>query len=245
MNRYTIGGVAFVVAESLPGLDTGGFADITIAASFTDGAPGRDRPAVLRVSGPGDLVGLIDTAAMTCWLPDRYSEPTDRAWQLRQMAPVFSSVCERLVLHASGVQTDAGAVGFIGESGVGKSTLARSLSGIGCRIAGDDLMPVRFTPLPHTPVDGRLHPIDGLFFLRRARISWPAITSLGAIDALQLQISNGFGEHGDDDTWAFQFDAYHRLVAAVPHFNLVVPDDLEALEDSLSNLVVSMSSALR
>lgn len=127
------------------GLDSDGYADITITASFIDEVPGRDSPALLRVSGPADLTGLIDTATMTCRLPDRYSEPTDRAWQLRQMAPVFSSVCERLVLHASVAQTDAGVVGFIGESGAGKSTLARSLSGVGCRVAADDLMAVRFT----------------------------------------------------------------------------------------------------
>jgi hypothetical protein len=62
-------------------------------------------------------------------------------------------------LHASAVSTPGGAVAFLGESGRGKSTLARFLaleSGRGWTRVGDDILPVEPTPegldvLPHFP----------------------------------------------------------------------------------------------
>ncbi len=140
MNRYTIGGIAFAIGEQLPGLDTEGFSDVEIVASFAPEFPDISSPTVRRVSGPHGLTGLIDVGASKCWLPDIHHSPTDRAWQLRQFAPLASSILQRLVLHASAVVTETGVVGFIAESGVGKSTLARYLSRQGYRLVADDIV---------------------------------------------------------------------------------------------------------
>ena len=56
-----------------------------------------------------------------------------------------------------------------------------------------------------------------------------AAEPLDASTALQRHVENGFGEHHESDTWAFQFDAYHRLVEEVEHFRLTIPNDLTAL----------------
>lgn len=47
-----------------------------------------------------------------------------------------------LVLHASAVQAGGQAVAFVGSSGMGKSTLAAALCGIGCGLVSDDLLRV-------------------------------------------------------------------------------------------------------
>ena len=152
MNRYTIGGVAFAVHEVLPDLDTGGFSDLEVAARFASAPEAGGQLSERTVAGPAGLSGTVDPDARSCRLPDRYPDPEDRAWQLRQMAPIFSNVLNRLVLHAGAVETDAGILGFIGESGTGKSTITRCLAGRGHGVAADDLLPVRFTPDPSAPL---------------------------------------------------------------------------------------------
>ncbi|MFC4858687.1 hypothetical protein [Actinophytocola glycyrrhizae] len=47
-----------------------------------------------------------------------------------------------LVLHASAVRVDDGAVAFVGSSGMGKSTLAAALCALGCALVSDDLLRV-------------------------------------------------------------------------------------------------------
>lgn len=48
-----------------------------------------------------------------------------------------------LALHASAVQIGAGAVGFAGAHGAGKSTLAAALADAGCALVTDDVLHVR------------------------------------------------------------------------------------------------------
>ncbi|MBB4906284.1 hypothetical protein [Actinophytocola algeriensis] len=47
-----------------------------------------------------------------------------------------------LVLHASAVDIGGSAVAFVGSSGMGKSTLAAALCGLGCSLVSDDLLRV-------------------------------------------------------------------------------------------------------
>lgn len=49
-----------------------------------------------------------------------------------------------LVLHASAVATDEGAVVFLGDMGAGKSTTATAFDMAGHRLLDDDIVPVRF-----------------------------------------------------------------------------------------------------
>jgi ATPase subunit of ABC transporter with duplicated ATPase domains len=158
------------------------------------------------------------------------------------MAPIFSAVLGRLVLHASAAEIRGAVVGFIGESGAGKSTLARSLADGGHALVGDDLLPVRFAPLASSPVEHRLSPLRALFVLDRTDTNAVHCERREPLEALQGLIENGFGEHGDADAWAFQFDAYHRLAEAVPVFNLTFPDDVDELPRVRAALVALLSS---
>lgn len=65
--------------------------------------------------------------------------------ELRLLGPVLSYWLERLgipALHAAGVRIDAGAVGFLAPSGVGKSSLAAALVQAGASLLSDDILPV-------------------------------------------------------------------------------------------------------
>lgn len=56
---------------------------------------------------------------------------------------------QALVLHASAVRTGTSAIAFVGSSGMGKSTLAAALCGLGCALITDDVLHVE---------DGMAHP---------------------------------------------------------------------------------------
>jgi len=237
VERYTIGGVAFLVKESLPELETDSVADAELRVLFeTAGSHDETltredklRSPIRRVGGPADLSGAIDPEGGVCWLPAGYDTPAERSWQLRQMAPIFSTVLGRLVLHASAVETDEGVIGFVGASRAGKSTLTRYLSDRGWSLVSDDLLPVRFTPRPSIPTPEGRRALVALYFLGRAASDKVSLDPLPAVTAMQRLIHNGFGEHDDERAGAFQFDSYHRLVESVPQFDLAVPDDLTAL----------------
>ena len=231
--RYTVGGVRFVVDTPLPDLPTNEFSDIELRASFTDDATLRslDDGSLRLVGGPMGLAGAIDPDARECWLPTSHRNPADWAWYVRQMAPIFSAMLGRLVIHAGAVEIDNRIVAIVGESGAGKSTLVRYLTESGHRFASDDLLPIRFRPEPSAPVGGSLRPVGTILFLTRTPAATVGIDRLSALDAIQSLILHGFGEHADPSAWAFQFDAYHRITETVPVFNLTIPDDLDALAD--------------
>lgn len=63
-----------------------------------------------------------------------------------QVLPRLLAHRGRLVLHAGGLLTPFGAVAFIGESGMGKSTLCSALARAGHRVLGDDGLVVRPRP---------------------------------------------------------------------------------------------------
>lgn len=66
---------------------------------------------------------------------------------LNQVVPIaLSARGGRLVLHASAVAIDGGAVAFAGETGQGKSTLAGSFCRAGAPLVTDDFLVVEETP---------------------------------------------------------------------------------------------------
>lgn len=270
MNRYTIGGVAFLVDAVLPHLETNGFFDAEIQAEFVDsllnprassggtrdstsGPPGaaggtwssmaavQKSASTRSVTGPGGLEGAVDLEAQMCWLPAKYATPIERSWQLRQMAPIFSAVLGRLILHASAVANHDGVIAFIAESGAGKSTLIRYLAENGRAFVTDDLLPIRFEAEPTVPMNDQSLTIRSLCYLKREATRQIVAKPLSHTKALQRLIANGFGEHGDSDTWAFQFDAYHRLATSVPQFDLTIPNDLESLPRVAQSLNTSIA----
>lgn len=243
MSRYTIGGIAFAIDEPLPGLVADGFSDIEISTRFVKERPENRSGSIRRIGGTDGSGGFIDPVALKCWLPDVHITPIDRAWQLRQMAPLFSSLVRRLVLHASAVGTETGVVGFVAGSGVGKSTLAQYLSRREFRFVADDLLPVRFDPTPVAPTGGNRTPIAELFFLRRTTVDQVVVTAMDEMQALDSLVRNGFGEHADSEAWGFQFDSYHRLISSVPCHSLAIPDDLTALSDVAEAVAASSSES--
>ena len=230
-HRYTIGGIAFVVDENLPGLDTTTFADATLRVRFVDepSLTESDDQGMRRVSGPMELTGTIDPGARECTLPILSSDTADRAWQLRQMAPIFSAALDRLVLHAGAVAMNGRVTALVGASSAGKSTLTRFLADRGHGFVADDLLPVRFAPEPSSPLDTRLLPLAMVVFLQRSATDTVIAERLPTVGALQNLVLHGFGEHGDPASWGFQFDAYHRLAESTPMVDLTIPDDLDAL----------------
>jgi len=224
-SRYVIGGVGFTTTEPLPDLAATGYADLDVDVIFSDRLPDRNT-----LPGPQGTCGSFDLDGNALVLVDQ-GDVTANAWLLRQMAPIVSSVAHRLVLHASAVQAPRGVIAFVGGSGAGKSTLAQAFP----NPVADDLVPVRFTEVALTPAVDRLEPLAGVYFLER-RGDELNTEQLPASAALDMQIINGFGEHSDPDTWAFQFDTYHRLAAAVRHYILTIPDGLSALPQVVEHI---------
>jgi hypothetical protein len=216
--RYIVSGICFTSDRPLPELSSNGFSDLDINVVFTDIPAATDL-----IQGPDGTSGSFDEHTSTLALLDHGDESAN-AWLLRQIAPIVSSLSERLVLHASAALLQEGVVAFIGESGAGKSTLARAFPDP----TADDLLPIRFRDTPQVPIGDSLAPLVAVHFLERSGQDLHR-ELLSQPTALELEIANGFGEHGDPDTWAFQFDAYHRLTKAVPHYRLTIPDDLATL----------------
>lgn len=223
IHRYVIGGVAFNSDRVLPDLSRDGFSDLDVTVQYAD-----DVPTALPLSGPGGTSGSFDPASCQLTIQD-LDDGVQNAWLLRQLSPTVSSVTERLVLHASAIATPSTVVAFVGESGAGKTTLARFLDQAPTACVADDLVPVRFLARPSSPIAGTLHPLAAVCFLERNG-GVLELSRVPQATALELQIHHGFGEHGTQDAWTFQFDAYHRLVTSVPHYRLVIPDDVGALE---------------
>jgi hypothetical protein len=243
--RYVVGGAGLDVELQLPDLATDGYADIVLDIRFADETSLRDgsMTGAQRVKGPGELWGFINRDTARCWLPELSDDPAIRAWHVRQMVPIFSSILGRLVIHASAVALEMGVIGFVAPSGGGKSTLAHYLSERGHQFVADDLLAIRFTPEPAVPVEDALESLIALCFLGDRRGGRVIVEPVAAMVALQRLIHNGFGEHGDPPSWAFQFDAYHRIVdEAGPHFEVTVPDDLAALEGVEEALLGAIAS---
>ncbi|HSJ27072.1 MAG TPA: hypothetical protein VLB67_02610, partial [Acidimicrobiia bacterium] len=201
--------------------DDSGFSDLDLTTAWFTGDP----PSGTRLSAPMGLTLWLERSTHTVHLPVIDDHVEMRGWQLRQVAPTVAACFERLTLHASAVGIDGRIVAFVGESGVGKSTLAWALVKAGADPVSDDLLPIRFdAATAHVPTPFGASPIAAVCFLSR-RKDILTIGPVGAAGALRSHVHNGFGEHSEPDVWKFQFDAYHRLVEGSPHVDLVIPDD--------------------
>ena len=91
--------------------------------------------------------GAYDVAAdgrtITWHRPPDADEVNARLDIVGTLLPFALHLTDRLVLHGSAVAFEAGAVAFLAPSGVGKSTLAMSLTTAGARFLSDDALPVR------------------------------------------------------------------------------------------------------
>jgi hypothetical protein len=116
----------------------------------------RGRDYLLRFPGRADFVVCAGGRQIHCHPAPGVPDATIRHLLLDQVVPLVLSHRGRVVLHASAVETPAGAVAFVGSTGQGKSTLGASLSKAGCRVLTDDALAVehcgdRLFALPSYP----------------------------------------------------------------------------------------------
>lgn len=102
-----------------------------------------------RVSFDGTQIDRVDAFPV--------GQETIDSLYFNQVLPLALSRRGYLVLHAACVETDYGAVAFVGRSGQGKSTLAASFASNGCRFLADDGLQIETT--------------DGAYIVRPSRPS--------------------------------------------------------------------------
>jgi hypothetical protein len=108
----------------------------------------------------------------------------DALLQLALLGPVLAALLQQrgtLVLHASAVEVDGAAVGFLGARGAGKSTMAAALLGRGYPLLADDILAVSLQA-------GRPQALPGFPQLKL----WPdAVAALGGDPALLPPVCEG------------------------------------------------------
>lgn len=93
---------------------------------------------LLRFDDLADFEVSRDGSRVYCWpCPSSDAEAVEHI-MLNQVQPLALSRQGRLVLHGSAVEVEGGCVAFLGESGIGKSTLAASFAASGHPFLTDD-----------------------------------------------------------------------------------------------------------
>jgi hypothetical protein len=156
------------------------------APSVDSGKLGDGWPAIIRGSDgyllcfPGAAEFQVDPEATRIRCLPRRDVPieTIRHLLLDQVIPRALSLRGGVVLHASAVVLGGDAVGFLGRTGEGKSTLATSFGAAGWVLLADDSLHIRATPsgevygLPSYP-GMRLHPENAGVLLGKKPIGVP------------------------------------------------------------------------
>lgn len=95
---------------------------------------------LLHFPGLADFVASRDRRRIVAHVAPGTSTATVRHLFLDQVVPLLLTASDVTVLHASAVAIDAVAVGFVGDSGQGKSTLAALLWRSLARVVSDDCL---------------------------------------------------------------------------------------------------------
>jgi hypothetical protein len=155
MKRYRAYGLTFACASELPfaAAPTGAPADVTIVEALGQAAETPSGPLRRELVREGEGWSLRYTSPEGGWLHfdhDARSKSLTVAGSVgwSDAVPVLSGVaCAVLLssagmplLHGAAVALDGGAIGILGESGQGKSTLAAALLGAGGRLLSEDLL---------------------------------------------------------------------------------------------------------
>lgn len=111
-----------------------------------------DGSVLLRVYGVCDFVISADLTAVTLHMVHG-TEPGMRAIMTTGTLLALQLYLRgHAVLHASAVERDGAAIGFVGHSGMGKSTLAALMCADGARVVTDDVLPVAPGTSPRVPL---------------------------------------------------------------------------------------------
>ena len=127
--------------------ETGGAIDVRLRYGEVPQGDGvsvlEDGTLVLNVEGVADYMVADGREVVIRPAPDSI-ESDVRLWLFGSVFAALLHSRGVLPLHASGIETDAGAVLFAGHSGIGKSTLAAAFGQRGYRIISDDVSGIRF-----------------------------------------------------------------------------------------------------
>lgn len=116
----------------------------------------RGQDFLLRFPALADFEVSADGLTVCCRPAPDITENTLEHLYLNQVLPLALSKRGKQVFHASAIETPAGAVAFMAESGRGKSTLAASFATSGFRFLTDDALLLEaveggYTVLPSHP----------------------------------------------------------------------------------------------
>jgi hypothetical protein len=128
--------------------------DLTIFYTLARGAH-----TVLRYPGLCDFVGDPAFERIDVHLHPGADEGLLPVLASGAVLATYLMLHNELVLHASAVQVGDAALAFVGRSGMGKSTLATALCGLGCPLVSDDLLRVDAELMVHPgATETRLRP---------------------------------------------------------------------------------------
>jgi hypothetical protein len=122
--------------------------DVDVRLRYGDVPPGDEAVSidggtlVFRVDGVADYM-VVDGREVVIRPATGGIEGDVRLWLFGSIFAALLHGRGILPLHASGIETDAGAVLFAGHSGIGKSTLAAAFGRRGFRIVTDDVSGIR------------------------------------------------------------------------------------------------------
>lgn len=240
---YSLAGVR-VDSNRPASLPTTGVRLCSLKVDFIDSAA-----AAPEVQGSRDCLVLpVDGLATLSLLPSgrgviiagQHGEKDENARLIRAVAPYAAALQGVVMLHAASVRVARVAWSFIGESGVGKSTLVRHLQRFGYPPVSDDLLAVRLQDqrvYVHGDSDDSRIParLGGiLFVIRDDRIATPAIESMSTRESLLMLLKHGFGDIPSAQAWRTQFEGYFELATRIPAFELRMPDDYSNLARSIT-----------
>ena len=111
--------------------------------SFPDGTPWTEFYRIpggilLRFPGLADYEVSADGLKIRCFPEAEVSAATVDHLYANQVLPLALSRLGKIVIHAAAVETGGKGIAFVGESGLGKSTLAASFATSGLRLLADD-----------------------------------------------------------------------------------------------------------
>lgn len=135
---------------------------------------------LLRFPALVDFLVSADGRCIDAWPVPGASEATVDHLYLNQAVPLALSRQGKLVLHASAVEIDDGAVAFLGVSGRGKSTLAASFATHGQRFLTDDGLLLDWQGA--TPVAAPSHPSIRLWEDSQAAVMAAGAKAAPAVD---------------------------------------------------------------
>jgi hypothetical protein len=160
--RYTAGGLVIDSEIALPELPRGeAEPDVVVRLGAVDGVPAEARQEERYARATADTIYLHLRDCGACRIRagrEIVVEPSPRAderlLRLFVLGPALAAILRqrgRLVLHASGVAIDGGAVAFLGGSGWGKSTVAAAFHVAGRALVDDDVLGIATDgPVPVT-----------------------------------------------------------------------------------------------